>query len=60
MTGNIVSLFHPRRDIWEIHFSLEEGLIHGRTDVGRATARLLNMNAYHRIRLRIEVGDIER
>ena len=55
-TGNIVALFHPRKDAWNDHFTLQEdGLIFGKTDVGRATVRLLNMNAHHRVLLRREV-----
>ena len=37
--------------------SLNEGVIQGTTDIGRATARLLNMNAFYRVQLRIETGD---
>jgi hypothetical protein len=59
-TGNLVTLFHPRHDSWRVHFSLQDGVILGRTEVGRATARLLNMNAYHRVQLRIEAGEISR
>jgi hypothetical protein len=59
-TGNIVTLFHPRRDLWLAHFSVENGLITGLSDMGRATARLLNMNAYHRIQLRFEIESDER
>jgi hypothetical protein len=55
-TGNIVTLFHPRTHLWHVHFNLENGLIVGVSDVGRATARLLNMNAHHRVQLRIEIG----
>ena len=54
-SGNILSLFHPRKDIWQSHFILEQGLIRGTSEMGRATARLLNMNAYHRVQLRIEI-----
>jgi len=55
-TGNIVSIFHPRTDRWPLHFALADGLIVGKSDMGRATVRLLNMNAYHRVQLRLETG----
>ena len=28
-TGEIVSLFHPRRDVWIIHFALREAMMVG-------------------------------
>jgi len=58
MTGKIVPLFHPRNDAWRSHFTLQaDGVLVGRTDVGRATVRLLNMNARHRVLLRRELAD---
>lgn len=46
-TDDTVGLFHPRRDAWDDHFSVdvEAGAIDGRTAVGRATVTLLRMNA---------------
>jgi hypothetical protein len=52
ITGNIVPLFNPRKETWEAHFMYTGAEIIGRTDIGRATARLLNMNAPRRVRLR--------
>lgn len=39
-------LFHPRRDRWEEHFVFTGGylLVHGVTDVGLATERVLRFN----------------
>jgi len=54
LTGQIVLLFNPRQDRWEDHFSLHGGEVTGLTPVGRATVRLLNMNAEHRLVLREE------
>jgi len=56
-TGVVVKLFHPRNDLWQVHFAVHVGLILGNTDVGRATVRLLNTNAYHRVQLRILAGE---
>jgi hypothetical protein len=53
-TGAVVALFRPRHDVWSEHFTLKEGLVVGLTPAGRATARLLNMNASRRIELRRE------
>jgi hypothetical protein len=41
-----VALFHPRQDLWEEHFAVDitQAEIVGRTPVGRATIRRLQMN----------------
>jgi hypothetical protein len=45
LTGDVVTLYHPRRDRWVDHFQLlETGVIEARTPRGRVTARLLQMN----------------
>lgn len=48
-TGELTELFHPRRDTWAEHFWLEGPRIEGLTPQGRATVRLLQMNAQERI-----------
>ena len=49
-TGKIVSLYNPRRDIWNEHFKLEEsGNIKPLTDIGRTTSQLLRLNTPERI-----------
>jgi hypothetical protein len=52
-TGQVVPLFHPRRDSWWTHFrwSRDGTRIIGRTPIGRATVLALNLNN----RLAIEV-----
>jgi hypothetical protein len=55
-TGNITALFHPRHDSWHSHFAVSGSVIVGLSDVGRATVRLLRMNAPHRFELRAELG----
>ncbi len=52
-TGAIVTLFHPRQDAWSDHFELNEGVVIGITPTGRATVKLLNMNARRRVQLRL-------
>ena len=42
--GDLVPLFHPRRDRWEDHFALDGPRIRGLTARGRGTLRLLKMN----------------
>jgi len=41
-TGEIVELFHPRRDRWSDHFKFEDdAIVVGLSPKGRATVRLL-------------------
>jgi len=56
-TGAVVVLFHPRRDVWETHFALRDVLMVGLTPTGRATIRVLDMNAADRVQLRRELQD---
>jgi hypothetical protein len=51
-TGEIVLLFNPRQEPWQDHFSKDGPQIVGLTPTGRATVRLLQMNAKHRLELR--------
>src|SRR5258708_26084833 len=40
-SGDIVRLFHPRRDVWEEHFYWVDALLKAHTAVGRATILVL-------------------
>jgi len=48
-TGEAVRLFHPRCDQWTDHFRLNSDFIEPLTDAGRATVRLLRLNALERL-----------
>jgi HNH endonuclease len=54
MTGQITELFNPRKSLWLDHFqwSDDDLLILGRTDVGRATVELLQLNRQNVVNLR--------
>ncbi len=54
-TKQQVELFDPRRDDWNSNFAIDAGIIVGVSPKGRATARLLNMNAPRLVRLRREL-----
>jgi 5-methylcytosine-specific restriction endonuclease McrA len=41
---NIVPLFNPRKQDWNTHFYIQNGLVCGKTDIGEATIKLLKMN----------------
>jgi hypothetical protein len=53
-TDEIIRLFHPRRDDWLQHFSVnrETAIIETKSDTGLVTARLLRFNAATRIKER--------
>jgi hypothetical protein len=55
LTGETVSLFHPRRDPWSDHFQFDGVRLKGLTTVGRATVAVLAMNDTRRIELRAEI-----
>ena len=54
-TGEITRLFHPRRDAWQEHFEWHGTILFGRTDVGRTTIRLLQINEPLRVLWRHEL-----
>jgi hypothetical protein len=61
VTRQFIPLFHPRLDSWAEHFEFQGALLHGLSEVGRATVRLLEMNSDPRVALRaalIEIGEI--
>lgn len=49
---NFVRLYHPREDTWADHFQLAGARITPLSEIGSATARLLDMNAGDRLLLR--------
>jgi hypothetical protein len=51
-TGQVERLFNPRTQAWVDHFKLRGPLIVGLTPTGRATVRVLSMNAGQRLQLR--------
>ena len=53
LTKTIVRVFDPRRQHWLEHFGQTNYEIVGLTETGRATVRLLNMNASARVQLRV-------
>ena len=52
LTGQIVPLFHPRRDEWTAHFAWSGSRLTGLTPAGRATIQVLNLNAASMLDLR--------
>jgi hypothetical protein len=54
VSGELVPLFHPRRDVWADHFEFEGPRIVGLTAMGRATVFVLAMNDERRVERRAE------
>jgi hypothetical protein len=54
LTGNEVSLFNPRTQVWKEHFSwsIDSERIVGLTPIGRATVFALNLNRVHLVKSR--------
>lgn len=57
----VVRLYHPRKDRWASHFSLEDGVLQSLTLIGAATIKLLNLNHpdYCEVRKILMDGDID-
>ncbi len=55
ITGEIVRLFHPRRDRWQEHFEWQSALLVGLTPIGRATIAVLGINFPSAVALREEL-----
>jgi hypothetical protein len=56
----VVRLFNPRRQLWSRHFEWHGAVLIGRTQTGRATVAVLNINGPQRVELRqtlIDGGD---
>jgi hypothetical protein len=54
-TGEVVALFHPRKDSWEDHFEAWRVEICGKTPQGRATVQTLRMNSESQQLVRMEL-----
>lgn len=52
LTGEIVSLFHPRRQNWQEHFRLNRTRIEPLTASGRVTVKILRINDDERLQER--------
>jgi hypothetical protein len=51
-SGQLVALFHPRKDVWNDHFAWRGAVLVGLSAVGRATVTLLELNRSSRVVVR--------
>ncbi len=54
-SGQVVRLFNPRTDSWEVHFQFDGARLKGKTAIGRVTVHVLAMNADDLLLLRVEL-----
>ncbi len=60
VTGEIVALFHPRRDLWTEHFRVDAGVIRPLTPQARIAVRLLRLNDEQRVEERRRLARLGR
>ena len=52
VSGGIIPLFHPRRDVWAEHFEWHSAWLFGKTQKARATIQVLGINDAEAVALR--------
>jgi len=57
-SGQLVPLYHPRRQAWREHFLWQGTVIVGESASARATVQLLAMNAWQRVELRDNLNSL--
>jgi hypothetical protein len=57
VTGHTVLLFNPRWQLWRRHFRWMGPILVGRTQTGRATIAVLDINEPQRVQLRRALSD---
>ena len=56
----IITLFHPRLQNWDEHFSIVDGRIEPKTKTGKATIKILHFNSPDRVYQRTLLFDAKR
>lgn len=51
-TGQLTPLFNPRKQSWHKHFALDMGTITAKTEIGRVTIMVLQLNRPARVQVR--------
>jgi len=57
VSGAVVRLFHPRRDVWSEHFEWHGGWLRGHSPEGRATIQVLPINVASAVAVRESLID---
>jgi hypothetical protein len=56
----LIRFFNPRIDDWSEHFYLDDAVIEAKTDVGKVTIKILELNNVERILERLELQEVGR
>ena len=59
-TGEIVSIFNPRQQVWQEHFTWQDTRVIGLTAIGRATLQALDLNRPTMLAIRSEEKSLGR
>ncbi|MCY7350048.1 MAG: HNH endonuclease [Cytophagaceae bacterium] len=54
----LIRFFNPRKDRWEEHFEIHNGVVHGKTDIGKATAQIFKFNEIERLIFRQQLAEL--
>jgi HNH endonuclease len=55
----LVRFFNPRKDHWDDHFDFDNGLIRGKTDIGKATEQIFRFNEIDRLIFRQQLSELK-
>ncbi len=56
----LIRFFNPRMDNWSEHFYLDGAVIEPKTDIGKVTVKILELNNVERILERLELQEVGR
>ncbi len=51
-TETFVRFFNPRKDRWPDHFDVLDGVIYPKTEIGKATVKIFQINKPDRVEIR--------
>jgi hypothetical protein len=55
---SLTRFFNPRKDLWYDHFDIHNGVISGKTGIGKATVQIFKFNEIDRLIFRKELIEI--
>ena len=59
-TGELSLLYDPRTQTWEEHFSMTDGIITGKTPIGRVKVDVLQLTSREQVAIRVSLIEIGR
>ncbi len=55
----LIRFFNPRKDHWQDHFDLDDGVIRGKTSIGKATEQIFKFNQIDRLIFRQQLSELK-